>query len=274
VQRWPTMTGTLAIRKAGLEFQVADRAEYRDFWNVYQTEAWEPDTVAVFARFLRPGTRYVDLGAWIGPTILLAAPSVSRVACVEPDPVAFAALSENLALNPDTAGKTITVAAAVGPHDGYTVLTSAGNGGDSNSSIARPGDTGARWQVEQVSFSTLLARAALDTADFVKMDIEGAEYDLVPAMIGRPTLYIAFHPNLLVDKRSLRARLSSSLRALWSNHRLLRALMPYRHHYVYDVEGESFRDIRNRNRLRILFPLPLRSSFLIGSCLFSNEDDG
>lgn len=263
-----------SIRKGRAAFGVADRDEYRGFWEWYETDDWEPDTVAVFDRFLRPGTRYVDLGAWIGPTVLLAAPAVSRVVCAEPDPIAFAALAENLGLNPETASKTVALHAAVGPSDGTTVLRSAGDGGDSNSSIVRPGDEGVRWEIEQLSFSRLLSRACLDAADFVKIDIEGAEYELVPMMTERPTLYIAFHPNLLVDKRSLAARISSSLRALRMNHRLLRAVMPYRHHYVYDAETESFRDVRRRNRLRMLVPLPLRASFLIGSCVFTNEHDG
>ena len=265
-----------AIAKAGVTFDVTDRAEDRTFWDFYETDAWEPDTVAVFSRWLRPSTRYVDLGAWIGPTVLLAAPSVSRVVCVEPDPLAFAALTENLDLNPEAAAKTLAVPAAIGPRDGRAVLTSPGSGGDSNSSVARPGDAGSRWEIEQLSFSTLLSRAELDTADFLKVDIEGAEYELVPAIRSTltsewPTLYIAFHPNLLVDKRSLSARLSSSLRALQKNRRLLRALLPYRHHYVYDAATESFRDIRRWNRLRALLPLPMRASFLIGSCVFTNQ---
>jgi FkbM family methyltransferase len=269
---------TRTIAKAGVTFDVTDRAEDRTFWDFYETDAWEPDTVAVFSLWLRPSTRYVDLGAWVGPTVLLAAPSVSRVVCVEPDPLAFAALTENLDLNPETAAKTLAVPAALGPHDGTALLTSPGSGGDSNSSVARPGDAGARWEIEQLSFSTLLSRAELDTADFMKVDIEGSEYELVPAIRSTltltsewPTLYIAFHPNLLVDKRSLNARLSSSLRALQKNRRLLRALLPYRHHYVYDAATESFRDIRGANRLRAFLPLPMRASFLIGSCVFTNQ---
>jgi len=263
------------ITKAGVTFNVADRNEYSAFWDWYETDDWEPETVAVFTRFLRPDTRYVDLGAWIGSTVLLAAPLVSRIVCVEPDPLAFAALSENLAVNPEVMGKTTAVQAAVGATDGSVILTSAGKGGDSNSSVARAGDTGARWETEQVSLATLLSRAALGPPDFIKLDIEGAEYDLLstgPLQLNRPpTLYVALHPNLLIDKRSLAARISTSMRALRANRRFLRALLPYRHHYVYDEKTCGFRDIRSRNLLRVLLPLPLRVSFLVGACVFTNE---
>jgi FkbM family methyltransferase len=261
-----------AITKAGATFNVADRDEYSAFWDWYETDDWEPETVAVFSRFLRPDTRYVDLGAWIGSTVLLAAPLVSRIVCVEPDPLAFAALSENLALNPEVMEKTTAVQAAVGATDGSVILTSAGAGGDSNSSVARAGDTGARWETEQVSIATLLLRAALGPPDFIKVDIEGAEYDLLSTLpVQPPTLYVALHPNLLIDKRSLAARISSSMRALRANRRFLRALLQYRHHYVYDEKKRELRDIRSRNVLRVLLPLPLRVSFLVGACVFTNE---
>jgi FkbM family methyltransferase len=167
--------GARTIAKAGVTFRVADADQYRSFWDWYETDTWEPENVAMFARFLRPDTRYVDLGAWIGSTVLLAAPFVGAIACVEPDPLAFAALTENLELNPEAAAKTVAVRAAAGPTDGTVVLTSSGEGGDSNSSVVRPGDTSANWETERVSVPTLLSRTGLDAVDFVKIDIEGAE---------------------------------------------------------------------------------------------------
>lgn len=271
----PELGGSRAIAKAGIAFDVADRDEYRAFWDWYETDAWEPETIAVFNRFLRADTRYVDLGAWIGSTALLAAQTVAHVVCVEPDPVAFAALTENLALNPEIEAKTARFPAAVGPSDGTVVLSSRGSGGDSKSSVVRPGDTGAHWQTEQLSFDTLLSRTGF-VPDFIKIDIEAAEYELVPTLVSStaeamPTLYIAVHPNLLVDKRTFAARLATSIHALRANRRLLRALLAYRHHYVYDARTEGFRDIRRRNVLRVLLPLPVRASFLIGACVFTNE---
>lgn len=258
---------TRTIEKAGAVFEVDDG--HTAFWDRYATDDWEPETVAAFERFLRPETRYVDLGAWIGPTVLLAAPRVAQVVCAEPDPRAYAVLAANLALNPASAAKTVALQVAAGAVDGAVTLTSPGEGGGSQSSVVRAGDGGARWTVEQVSFGTLLGRAGLDGADFVKMDVEGAEYELVPALTGRPTLFLATHPNFLVDRRSLAKRLASSFRALRANRRMLRALLRYRHHYVY--ENGAFRDIRARNVARVLFPLPLRSAFLIGACLFTDE---
>jgi FkbM family methyltransferase len=267
--------GTRTVARVGVTFDVSADEEYREFWDWYESDGWEPDTVAAFEGFLRPDTRYVDLGAWIGPTVLLAAATVAVAVCAEPDPRAYAVLGENLARNPGAAAKTTAMHVAVGPVDCTVALTSPGIGGDSNSSVVRVGDAGAKWQVAQVTFRTLLERCGLDDADFVKLDVEGAEYELVPAMLadfsGRPTLFVAMHPNLLVDKRSIRARVGSSFRALRLNHRFLRAVLVYRHHYVYDERQARFRDVRKRDLVRVLLPLPLRASFLIGACVFTND---
>lgn len=258
-----------------MSFRVCDGHE--TFWDWYESDAWEPDTIAVFRRFLRPKTSYLDLGAWIGPTVLLASATAARVVCAEPDPLAYRALVENLALNPTAAAKTVALEVAVGTEDGTATLSSTGEGGDSNSSLVRPGDTGRSWQVEVLGIRTLLAREDAGACALIKMDVEGAEYEIVPAMrdhirARRPTLYISTHPNLLIDRSSWRSRARSLLEALRANRRMLAALRIYRHHWVYDPPSGRFVDVRRRNLLRVRLPLPLRSSFLIGACVFTDED--
>ena len=47
--------------------------------------------------------------------------------------------------------------------------------------------------------------------------------------------------------------------------------MMYRHHYVFSDKTQTFEDIKRRNRLRVWLPLPLRASFIVGACLFTDE---
>jgi len=265
------------ITKAGVTFRVVDDERYREFWDWYETDAWEPDTLAVFARFLRPGSHYLDLGAWIGPTVLLAAAIAGSIVCVEPDPVAREQLERNLELNPDARSTTTVVAAAAGPADGAAVLNAGGEAGASTSSVVRPVGRGDSWNVPQVAFAGLLRDAEIHRGDLVKVDVEGAEYETVAAAVDelrerRPHLYVSFHPNLVFDKSSVRTRVTSGLRALRLNRRLLRTLLVYRHHYVWAEAQHRFRDVRRLNVLRVLFPLPLRASFGIGACLFTDEE--
>lgn len=130
-----------------------------------------------------------------------------------------------------------------------------------------------------VGIETFLTVEDVRRADFFKLDIEGAEYEVIPGMREvimerRPSIYVATHPNLIFDKASLASRIRSGLRALYLNWRMLRTLLPYRHHYIYDESDGRFRDVRHQNLLRVLLPMPLRASFLIGSCLFTDEEAG
>ena len=69
------------------------------FWRKASAGDWEPATFAVLDAHLRPDRDYIDIGAWIGPTVLYAARKARHVWCFEPDPTAFRALSWNLELN-------------------------------------------------------------------------------------------------------------------------------------------------------------------------------
>ena len=272
------MSDTRLIAKGPASFRVRTDgpAPYREFWDWYESPDWEPDLVLIFERFLAQGVTYFDFGAWIGPTVLLAGATAGRVVCVEPDPLARAELERNLALNPDIAMKTTVVAAAIAATDGEVVLSSAGGGGDSLSTTVARAGARTSWAVRALGISSFLARAETADASFLKLDVEGAEYEVVLAMADylrerRPDLYVALHPNLLYDRASLRARVVSGLRVIRANRRLLRAVRFYRHHYVYDERARRLRDVRTRNRIRTAFPLPLRQGLLLGSCFFTDR---
>lgn len=40
------------------------------FWRKATAGGWEPETFAVLDQHLSPDRDYVDIGAWIGPTVL------------------------------------------------------------------------------------------------------------------------------------------------------------------------------------------------------------
>jgi FkbM family methyltransferase len=266
------------VAKGGIEFAVSsgERADHDAFWDAYETPAWEPETVAVLSAFARPGVRIVDVGGWIGPTVLLAASLGASVLTVEPDPVAADTLRRNIALNPALSGRVRVLEAALGAADGRAVFVSPSpDGGDSLSHLAAVREEDA-WacEVDTLSVSTLLESPDAREAELFKLDAEAAEYTVVPALRGhiaaaRPSLYVATHPNLLYDRRSARRRVGSGLHALAANRRLLAAVTTYRHHYAWD--GAGLTDVRRRNVRRARAPLPLRSSLLIGACLFTDR---
>jgi FkbM family methyltransferase len=157
------------------------REHYQGFWGKAERGEWEPQTYRVIDSHVTADTIFVDFGANIGAITLYAAKKAARVICFEPDPLSRANLLANIAVNPDIAGK-ITVVAKAAHSSGRPVrLGSQASGGDSMSSTILP-DPKTLWTVETMTpreINAMLPKEAVPV--FVKMDIEGGEYDLIPA---------------------------------------------------------------------------------------------
>jgi FkbM family methyltransferase len=161
----------------------ADRFEVGDtpgadwgFWDLFADGRWEPQTFAVMDRYLTPVSTYVDVGAWVGPTVLYAARRCARVVAVEPDPVACADLLSNLAAN--GVENVDVVAGAVAATTGTVRLHARDGWGSSMSSIVGDGDE--TIEVYGISWHDLVA--GYRNVALVKVDIEGGEALVLPAV--------------------------------------------------------------------------------------------
>ena len=269
---------TREVTKGGLRFVVDDDHDGA-FWDWFESPSWEPDTTQALHTYIDADTLYVDVGAWIGDTVLLAAPRARAVVAFEPDPVARARLRRNIDLNP-WIGDVHVHDEALTDRSGPAFLA---YGETPGSSLTRVGSgrrfVDARSIVRQLDVRELVRtdpRFGLGCRTFMKIDIEGSEYEVVPALGrlprgSRPDLLVSFHPNLRFDKRSPLTRAASGLRVLVQNWRVLRAVWGYPYHLAWDASIGAFRDRRRQNLRRLLVPVPLRSSFLIGTFLFTDE---
>jgi hypothetical protein len=82
----------------------AQSSLFQYFWEKLYAN-WEESTFTIFDRFLNTNSSYLDVGAWIGPTILYGAQKAEHVYAIEPDPVAYQELTRNLQLNPSLTSK-------------------------------------------------------------------------------------------------------------------------------------------------------------------------
>ncbi|MHB2167007.1 FkbM family methyltransferase [Alsobacter sp. R-9] len=184
----------------GRRFAVTD--DKPTFWDRAEDGRWEPETLAALGTLAGPGTSVLDIGAWVGPTVLFAAASgAERVVAVEADPRALELLRGNLAANPRLAGRVDVVAAAAAARPGSVRLGSARKRGDSMSSALLAGGED-WWEVPAVTPAQLLDRVGPASRLVVKVDIEGGEYDLLPALAAAlpaccAALLVAFHPVLM-----------------------------------------------------------------------------
>jgi FkbM family methyltransferase len=188
------------VNLRGRRFAVAD--DKPTFWDRAEAGRWEPETLAALEEAVSPGCTVLDIGAWVGPTVLFAAAlGAARVVAVEADPRALELLRGNLAANPALAARVTVVAAAAAAGPGPVRLGAARKRGDSMSSALLAGAADA-WETTAVTPAELVALAEGAGPLVVKVDIEGGEYDLLPALAGAlPSrcrrLLVAFHPVLM-----------------------------------------------------------------------------
>ncbi len=197
------------------------------FWRRAGSGAWEPETFAVLREHLAPDRDYLDIGAWIGPTVLFGARRARHVWCFEPDPTAFRHLAWNIELNDLRNVSAFPVALS----DGFGVARMAsfgGEPGDSMSSLLNAGAAGAT-DVLTIGWEQLAGAVDLSGVSLVKIDIEGAEFDVLPALLPwlerhRPALFLSTHaPYLAPEARAERMRRlaeSLSFYATWQDRHL------------------------------------------------------
>lgn len=171
------------------------------FWHKASAGAWEPETFTVLDAHLDGDHDYLDIGAWIGPTVLYGARRARRVYCFEPDPVAFRYLAWNLELNALSNVSAFSV--ALSQHVGLARMASfGGEAGDSMTSLLNDGAHGS--DVVTLGWQDFSKSADLSRVSLVKMDIEGAEFDVLPQLIPwlkehRPALYLSTHAPFLSE---------------------------------------------------------------------------
>ena len=231
------------------------KGRHDEFWRAFERGVWEPETRATFQRFLDAEHSYIDVGAWIGPTLLIGCQFAKRAYGLEPDPIAHAELVDNLVQNRPLTRNVEVFPWCLAPASGPVAFGSRAGGGDSMSSLLFPaGKTS--WIVEGVTIEEFLARAKIHDCNFIKMDIEGGEYSVVPAMLPylrgqRPTLLLSLHPCFLgnLDARGYVDRLARSVLRFETTVHLLRILSFYP--YFYDPYGKCPEFLQNARHSRI-----------------------
>jgi FkbM family methyltransferase len=169
----------------GATFQVRN---FMDAWivkEVYLDRDYERYGVAI-----QPGWTVVDIGACLGGFAVFAArraPGV-RVHAFEPAPESYRLLRQNLDLNQaaNVTAHPLAVAAASGP---LTLYTFAHHAEQNSVTPTRSHSISTAVTVEGLTLSDLFEQLDIERCDFLKVDCEGAEFDILlkapPELFGR-----------------------------------------------------------------------------------------
>jgi FkbM family methyltransferase len=142
---------------------------------------YEPETVHLFERILKPGMVFFDVGAHCGQYTLVASRLVGaagQVHSFEPDPLTSTQLRSNVVLN--GLGNVTVNQAAVGAADAtVTFFESSAQYAGTSGLRPSPYFSGKSYPVACTTLDTYLRRRGLAKIDAMKVDIEGAELDLL-----------------------------------------------------------------------------------------------
>ncbi|SFX04063.1 methyltransferase, FkbM family [Thermoactinomyces sp. DSM 45891] len=243
----------LSISKRNAHFDVLINQRNAWLWHSMHQNNWEEHTFNIFDRFLDLDHNYLDFGAFLGPTVLYAAHRAKHVYAVEPDPVAFGELKINVCLNAPIASKVTLINSAMSGETGTSRLYSRGAFGYAVSSLM-PTISDDSCEVQCITIADLMNQYNIRDVNFVKMDIEGGEYALIPCLkefleAEKPTFYASLHSPFLKENlnRQGLSEMEAKNRFEQTCKDVLQVLSMYRH--IYDNEGNLLdeNDLRDRD---------------------------
>ncbi len=196
------------VTKNGKQYNYDDTGAVSCGFFTWEFGPWEPHTFNIFDKFCSLSKSYIDIGAWIGPTVLYATQLSKKAYCVEPDPVAHNELMANIQVNESVKDKIIVCNYALADRDGTVKFGGNGNLGNSMSGIVDGTQMWDRNMVITVPVHTFEHYVKdfnidLDDISIIKIDIEGGEKFLIPNMLDlvkkyRVTMYLSLHWCFLV----------------------------------------------------------------------------
>lgn len=213
----------VTVSRAGIRYRL-DLSQGIDF--ALYLGAFERGTTAACARLVRPGFNVLDIGANIGAHTLHLARLVGaegRVFAFEPTRYAFEKLTRNLALNTDLQRRVTAVQAFLGPRSAAAAPPAIPSAwplaGDGELHAKHFGEAMSTSGAAATSVDEFLAANAIPRVDFVKLDVDGFECDVLCGAVAmlkrdRPTFVMEIAPYVLAERGASLDRLVGYLAPL------------------------------------------------------------
>ena len=235
------------VKRRGIRWSL-DLNEGIDF-SIYLIGSFEPRTLGLYQKIVKPGQTVLDIGANVGSHTLPLAKLVGnsgRVVAFEPTDFAYGKLVVNIALNSELSQRIVPMQSML-VADSQARLEPAlfSSWPLENSSDLHQEHKGRLMDTSGASVVTLddaADRLELSSVDFLKIDVDGYEYDVLKGglrtlRIHKPSIIMEFAPYLikleefcgmveLLQKIGYRFQDANSLRQLPGDAYALNALIP------------------------------------------------
>lgn len=195
-------------------------SESEVYWNSIPKGKWEPETFKILDQYKNPNLVYIDIGSWIGPTVLYASQKYKKVISLEVDPEPVKKLKNNILIN--NISNVNFVEKALYDKTGEVNFFSRSSSMSTFSKKNPKGQKETVIDVKTITFEDLLVECKTQAKDIalIKMDIEGGEIKTIPSMKDFLTkfpipLYISLHP-MFLDNEEI-DYLQNTLRSIYKN---------------------------------------------------------
>lgn len=155
----------MKVTKNNISFDVIESG-WKSFW---ENDQWESYMWPILSKYILKDQNYLDIGAWIGPTVLYGSQLCKTCYAIEPDPIAVTELRSNVNLNKFQ--NVHIYECALSNFNGITHMGAA-NLGDS---MFRFTSTDNLTERPCYTISEFVQRNDIKDVSFIKMDIEGGE---------------------------------------------------------------------------------------------------
>ena len=218
-------TSRVECRRGGIRWEL-DLKEGIDF-SIYLQGGFEPRTLSDYRRMVKPGFTVLDIGANIGAHTLPLAGMVGgegTVHAFEPTDYAFAKQQRNIALNPELAPRIrsnqMMLVGKVAVEKPEAIPSSWPlTQGDGDLHPVHLGRYNTLAGARAIRLDDWAAETALERIDFVKIDVDGYEVDVLEGGSEtfsryRPRMMMEFAPYIFAERDRTFAELLAILRSL------------------------------------------------------------
>lgn len=203
----------MKIFKNKCSFLISKDEPYSMHWfSNNRLDQWEQETFHIFEYYKNNKGIYIDVGAWIGPTVLYCANIYEKVIAIEPDPVALSRLKKNIRAN--NFDNIVLIEKGLSSENGITQFGGNGSLGNSESTMLiankeeylsyegrhKNFSHNEIVEIETITIEELIEQQNIDKQNIslIKMDIEGGEKIVVPSLVDflntyKPVFYISLH---------------------------------------------------------------------------------
>ena len=175
----------------------------------YFPDNYEKENFEFLLATVQKGDVVLDIGAHIGLFAAIASQAVGsggKVFAFEPSPTTYSLLSKTMTINNAT-GIIKTYQQAVGSQQGKTTFFISNDQADNSNSLVNYKEDrplhGIDINVTTIDF--FVSEQQLSKVDFVKIDVEGAEFDAIKGAVNtfkkfKPVCILAIHPEPIIAK--------------------------------------------------------------------------